>query len=250
MYRHGIEVLHDSDVGIIVEKCSWLDIFESLYKSSAQRFYYPNDQDEVLSFVYDGVDVAVIAGQGSSMAACMTERLRVYGAKAILRIGTCGALSHDTAPWTAHVTNACYSDEGTSSHYLPKNFPIISSFELDAMLVQKFKDAGFPHRVAPTITTDGRWMENPALLRQLNKLGIATIEMETAGVFSACLYRGIPVAAINLSTDSPAQEEASDGDFIGIPDRQKYQINLTETLKQVIPIGVSALVNFYKHELA
>ena len=249
MYRNGIEVLHDSSLGIIVEKRSWLDIFETLYQSTSRRFYYPNDQDEVLSFVYSGVDVAIIAGQGSSMAACMAERLRVYGAKAILRIGTCGALTPSASPWTAYVTNACFSDEGTSSHYLPSGFPIFSSFELNTYLVQRLKADGFLYRVAPTITTDGRWMENPKQLRLLNKLGIATIEMETAGIFSVCQYRGIPVAAINLSTDSPATEDALDGDFIGIPDRQKYQTDLIKTLKRIIPIGVSALVDFYTHEL-
>lgn len=249
MYRNGIEVLHDSDLGIIVEKRAWLDIFESLYKQSSQRFYYPNDQDEVLCFGHDGLDIAVIAGQGASMAACMTERLRVYGAKAILRIGTCGALTPNATPWTAYITNACYSDEGTSSHYLPNGFPIVSSFGLNSILVQKMEEKGFTYCVAPTVTTDGRWMENPTLLQQLNKLGIATIEMETAGIFSVCQYRNIPVAAINLSTDSPAQEEVAEGDFIGIADRKKYQADLKNALNVIIPIGVSALVEFYKHEL-
>lgn len=249
MYRNGIEVLHDSELGIIVEKRSWLDMFESLYRQSAQRFYYPNDQDEVLTFIHDGVDIAVIAGQGASVAACMTERLRVYGAKAILRIGTCGALTPNALPWTAYITSACYSDEGTSSHYLPKGFPIISSFELNSLLVKKIKLANFSYCVAPTITTDGRWRENPVLLQQLNKLGIATIEMETAGIFSVCQHRNIPVAAINLSTDSPAQEEALEGDFIGIADRKKYQADLAKTLDRIIPIGVSALVDFYKNEM-
>lgn len=249
MYKNGIEVLHDSELGIVVEKRSWLDIFETLYPESSQRFYYPNDQDEVLSIVHDGIDVAIIAGQGASMAACMTERLRVYGAKAILRIGTCGALFPHAQPWTAHLTNACFSDEGTSSHYLPKGFPIISSFELNTYLVSALKEAEFPYKVAPTITTDGRWMENPTLLQQLNKIGIETIEMETAGVFAVCQYRHIPVAAINLTTDSPTQEEAIEGDFIGIPDRKKYQVDLTNTLKKIIPIGISALTNFYRHEL-
>lgn len=248
MYRNGIEVLHDSDLGIIVEKKSWLDIFESIYKNS-QRFYYANDQDEVLSIVHEGVDIAIIAGQGSSMAACMAERLRVYGAKAILRIGTCGLLDSNVKAWTAYVTNACYSDEGTSKHYLPSGFPIISSFELNCLLVNKLKIARFPYRVAPTITTDGRWMENPTLLKKLNKLGIATIEMETAGIYSVCQYRSIPVSAINLCTDSPVQEEKIEGDFIGIPDRNKYRIKLERSLMNVVPISVSALVEFYKNGL-
>src|ERR1035437_878301 len=108
MYKQGIEVKRKADVGIIIEKTSWLKIFESLFKKN-ERIYYPNDQDEVLYLTLKGITIAVISAQGSSMAACMTERLRVYGAKAIIRIGTCGALSKEIKLWKPIITLASLS---------------------------------------------------------------------------------------------------------------------------------------------
>jgi hypothetical protein len=98
MYKQGIEVKRETNFGIILEKSSWFSIVESLF-SKSERIYYPNDQDEVLHIIVDDIDIAFISGQGSSMVACMTERLRVYGSKAIIRIGTCGALSKEIKLW-------------------------------------------------------------------------------------------------------------------------------------------------------
>ncbi len=122
MYREGIEVKRDTNMGVLFEKPSWLRVVEELYPNNAERVNYPNDQDNVVHIKSGDVDIAFIAGQGSSVAACMAERLRVYGAQALVRIGTCGALSKTVRLWEPIITTACFSDEGTSKHYLPGGF--------------------------------------------------------------------------------------------------------------------------------
>lgn len=244
MYREGIEVKRDTNIGVIFEKPSWLKIVEELFDGSYEKIYYPNDQDHVVHVNCGTVDAAFIAGQGASMAACMAERLRVYGAQALVRIGTCGALSKNVRLWEPIITTACFSDEGTSRHYLPEGFPIISNPRLNRILHEYFKKNGITPQEGISITTDGRWKENPALFKKLHELGVISVEMETAAILAVAQYRKLFAAAINIPADLPADVE-SEHDFKGIPDREKYDENLDNSLRKIIPIVIETLVAFH-----
>lgn len=200
MYKQGIEVKKEIDLGIIVEKPAWFSFVESIYPKS-ERVYFPDDQDEMLCINHGGTVIGFVAGKGSSVAACMTERLRVYGAKAIIRIGTCGALSRLIKIWSPIITTACFSSEGTSGHYLPKGYPIISNPVLNNVLIKKMTEANIDYYQGVTVTTDGRWRENPVLMKQAGELGAMSIEMETAAILSVCQFRKIPAAAINIPAE-------------------------------------------------
>lgn len=242
MYRQGIEVKRDCDVGIMIEKASWLPVIEALFDGS-EKIYYPNDQDDVVYFNVQGKTVAVISGQGSSMAACMAERLRVYGAKVIVRIGTCGALSRSIRLWDPIITIGCISDEGTSSHYLPAGFPIIPNPNLSHHIAESLAKVNIDYQQGITVTTDGRWRENSELMKQLSGLGVVSIEMETSAILAVCQFRGIHAAAVNLPADLPADEDTGE-DFKGIPDRTTYRQNLENALKRVFPPVVRAAVDY------
>jgi len=244
MYRQGIEVKKDIDVGVILEKPSWFSFVESLYPKS-ERIYHPNDQDELLYINQDGAIIAFIAGQGSSIAACMTERLRVYGAKAIIRIGTCGALSKSVKLWNPIITNACFSSEGTSRHYLPDGYPILSDINLNALLIKKLTEKGIDYQQGITVTTDGRWRENPELLKQLSQLGAVSIEMETAAILSVCQFRKIPASAINIPADLPTDEDDKN-DLKGVPNIETYHSDVKKIMGKIIPVAVDTLNDYYK----
>ncbi len=51
MYRQGIEVKKDIDVGVLVEKPLWFSFVESLYPKN-ERVYFPDDLDEMLCLYY------------------------------------------------------------------------------------------------------------------------------------------------------------------------------------------------------
>lgn len=248
MYKQGIEVKRDTDLGIVLETPFWFSIIEKLYPNS-ERVFYSHSQDEVLHIkINDNLDLAFIADRGSSMTASITERLRVYGARAIARIGTCGALSKDVALWHPIITTACYSNEGTSKHYLPLGFPIISDIFLNSLLIEAFKKNKIKYRPGITVTTDGRWREDVKLLKRLNKLSVISIEMDTAAVLSVCQFRKIPAAAINIPVDSPADEN-SDHDLKGVPDQKNHKDNLEKIFRLIIPIVVNVLADYHLNYL-
>ena len=247
MYKENIEVKRNADIGIIIENSSWFSIIEKNYEDK-ERIYYPTEQDEVLYVRRKGFDIAFIAGRGSSMAACMIERLRVYGAKTIARVGTCGSLSKDNVLWSPIITTACYSDEGTSGHYLPKGFPLVSDFKLNTFLANTFQNNKVKYRLGISVTTDGRWREDIDFLKKLSGVGAISIEMETAAIMAVCQFRKIPVAAINIPTDSPADED-NQCDFKGIPDIVKYTENIDKTFVLIVPLVVDSMIEFYKEEI-
>jgi len=244
MYKQGIEVKKEIDVGIIVEKPSWFSFVESLYPKS-ERIYHPNDQDELIYINPNGIVIGFISGQGASVAACMTERLRVYGARAIIRIGTCGALSKSVKLWTPIITTACFSSEGTSGHYLPKGFPILSDVNLNNVLIKKMTEANMDYQQGVTVTTDGRWREDPILMKELSGLGVMSIEMETAAILSVCQFRKIPASAINVPADLPTKKDDKN-DLKGVPNIATYHSDIKKIMEKIIPVAVDVLKDYYK----
>lgn len=247
MHKQGIEVKRKTNLGIILETPYWFSIIEKLYPDS-KRVFYDHSQDEVLHIKVKGIDIAFIADRGSSISACITERLLVYGAKAIARIGTCGGLSSKVKLLQPIITTACYSDEGTSKHYLPLGFPIISDINLNFFVAEAFKKNKTNYQYGITVTTDGRWRENTVLLKELSKLDVLSIEMDTAAILSVCQFRKIPVTAVNIPSDSPT-EEKNNNDLKGVPSRKDHIKKLETVFKSILPIVVSALVNYYTERI-
>lgn len=243
MRKQGIEVKKTTTLGIVLETPFWLSIIENLYPGS-KRVFYDHSQDDVLHVNIKGVDIAFIADRGASMSACITERLRVYGAKAIVRVGTCGGLSTNVKLWRPIITTACYSDEGTSRHYLPVGFPIISDITLNNFLADAFTINQLDYQYGITVTTDGRWREEPGLLKELSQLGAISIEMDTAAILSVCQFRKIPGAAVNIPVDLPAHEK-NNNDLKGTPSQKNHRQKLEKTFKSVLPVVINALLDYY-----
>lgn len=247
MHKQGIEVKRKTNLGIILETPYWFSIIEKLYPGS-KRIFYNHSQDEVLHIKIKGTDVAFIADRGSSISACLTERLLVYGAKAIARVGTCGGLSNKAKLLQPIITTACYSDEGTSKHYLPLNFPIISNTNLNLFIAKALEESKINYQYGITITTDGRWRENTILLKELSELGVLTVEMDTAAILSVCQFRKIPAAAINIPSDLPTKEK-NNHNLKGIPRQKNHIKKLETTFESILPIIINALVDYYTKEI-
>lgn len=245
MYRQGIEVKRDTNAGVLFEYPSSLAVVEEIFPGASEKVAYPHDEDYLVHVNHQGTDIACIAGHGASVAACMAERLRVYGAQTLIRIGTCGALSKEVQLWEPIITTACFSDEGTSRHYLPEGFPILPNQKLNRALRKKFEKKGIVPQEGITITTDGRWRENSILLKKLHELGVISIEMETAAILAVAHYRKLFGAAINIATDLPVDEDTG-LDFKGVPDRENYDRNMDESLRRIIPVVFDTIAAFQK----
>jgi nucleoside phosphorylase len=87
------------------------------------------------------------------------------------------------------------------------------------------------------------------LLKELNKLGVLSIEMDTAAIFSVCQFRKVPVAAVNIPADLPVEEKTNSSSLKGIPDQKNHIKKLETIFVLILPMVLSALVEYYTKEL-
>ncbi|QMU97122.1 nucleoside phosphorylase [Microbacterium esteraromaticum] len=100
------------------------------------RLVARNREYETWSGYLDGELVSVTStGIGCPSAAIALEELVKVGADTFIRVGTSGAIQTDTETGELAIVTAAIRDEGTSSHYLPMEFPAVAHpLVVDALL--------------------------------------------------------------------------------------------------------------------
>jgi uridine phosphorylase len=84
----------------------------------------------------DGVPVACTStGIGCPSTAIAAEELHAIGADTFIRVGTSGGMQPDMQTGDLAVISGAIRDEGTSSHYLPMEFPAVA--DLDVVLAMR-----------------------------------------------------------------------------------------------------------------
>ena len=142
------------------------------------------------------LDVGVISsGMGCPSVDLIATELIGLGAKVLLRVGTSGALQHHVHTGDVVVATAAVRDQGTSDHYLPREFPAVASFSLVNACYQASQTAplrgsahfGVVHTkdslYAREMLFGPKAAENEAYTRLLEKGGILASEMECAHLF-------------------------------------------------------------------
>lgn len=133
-------------------------------------------------------------GIGGPSAAIAVEELARAGADTFVRVGTSGAMQTAITVPTLGVINAAIRDEGTSQHYLPREFPAVADHDMTEALsraarlsevpsvvgVAHSKDSYYgqhePHRMPLATELGNRWSAWVAG-------GAVCSEMEAATIF-------------------------------------------------------------------
>lgn len=108
----------------------------------------------------DGEKVSVVStGIGCPSSAIAVEELLKLGADTFIRVGTSGAIQPDTPNGTLAIVTAAIRDEGTSSHYLPMEFPAIAAPQVVDALTVAARRVGAPHVRGVTQSKDSFYGE-------------------------------------------------------------------------------------------
>lgn len=79
----------------------------------------------------EGVNVFAAAhGIGSASAAIVFEELAQLGCHTLIRVGTCGSLQPGMQVGDVVVSTACVREDGTTSAYVPPEFPAVASADV------------------------------------------------------------------------------------------------------------------------
>lgn len=150
--------------------------------------------------------VAVLTsfGGGSPMVMELAEELAVMGAKKMILMTWGGTLQTDIQPGDIVVCDRAIRDEGASHHYLPSAKYVDADATLVHELVAAIRRRGAHCTVGTTWTTDAPYRETREEVLHYQSEGVKTVEMESAGLFTAGQVRGVQTVSAVIGMDSLA----------------------------------------------
>lgn len=157
-----------------------------------------NREYKSITGYYKGVKVmAISTGMGGPSVAIGVEELANIGVKAMIRIGSCGALREGIKLGDLVIVNGAVRDDGASKSYIETNYPAIPDTELLFDVIQAAKNMEYPYHVGIGRSHDclyGGLKED--LDAYWGSKGVISSDMETATLFVVGGLRGIKTASI------------------------------------------------------
>jgi len=191
-------------------------------------------------------DITIINyGIGSPNAALVVDLLTAVKPKAVLFLGKCGGLKKKNKLGDFILPLAAIRGEGTSNDYLPPEIPALPAFALQKAVSSVMNRTYNRDYWSGTVYTVNRrvWEHDERFKKRLRKSRAMAIDMETATIFIAAFYNGIPAGALLLVTDQPMIPE-------GIK-TSKSDKKVTEDFVPLhVKIGISALEELRENKVS
>ena len=164
---------------------------------------------------YKGVPVSVQGtGMGiPSFAIYVSELINVYGAKKLIRVGTCGGMHQNLNLRDVLIASGASTDSSIVEKTFGGaiHFSLLADFDLLTKAVANARNLNIPVKVGNVISTDrfyndyndkdGVYSANGLTLNEkMIKYGIMAVEMETAALY--LLAAGAQIQALGLFTVS------------------------------------------------
>ncbi len=186
-------------------------------------------------YVLDGEDFQIGIcggfGIGGPIVGILLEELTTFGIKKYISIGVAGSLQRDLKLGSIIICDKAIRDEGVSHHYLPTEKYAYPSESLTNELINTIKELNYDYIKGSTWTIDAPYRETTSEVRQYQKEGVLTVEMEAASLFAVAHYLGVEAGAILTISDYLSEEE------------WELHFHLTEEhLKKLFLIAKNALI--------
>jgi purine-nucleoside phosphorylase len=141
-------------------------------------------------------------GIGAPYAAMMLETLIAWGARRIIFIGWCGAVSEQVKIGDIILPTAALVDEGTSIHYVePAKGESKPSLTMVSLVEQLLEDNRVGFHSGKIWTTDAVYRETREKVEDYQKQGVLAVEMEISALFSVAQFRQVELSALLVVSD-------------------------------------------------
>jgi purine-nucleoside phosphorylase len=153
---------------------------------------------------WQGVPVSVQgSGMGMPSASIYThELINEYGAKSILRIGSCGALAEDLhlGDVIAAIGSATDSNMNRTRFDGLVDYAPVADFGLLRTAADVAERRGVALRVGPILAADAFYTDRPDLYDTLADYGVLAVEMESAAIYTiAARYKARALTILTVS---------------------------------------------------
>jgi len=145
--------------------------------------------------------VVLLGGIGAPAAVLAVEPLIVSGVDEIIVLGFCGGLSRKTNLFDVYLINKAFSEEGTSSYYIPEKKEFFPSERLNQETSQKLISQQIVIKKASLVSTDAPYRETKKWLAHKQKMGIDLVDMEVSALLALAEYHGVKAAAVMVVSD-------------------------------------------------
>ncbi len=155
--------------------------------------------------VYKGRRVSVQGtGMGiPSISIYAHELIRDYGARRLIRIGTCGALQEGIKLGDVLLALAAGTDSAVNRlRFGGADFPAAASFELLYKAHEIARARRLPVRVGTVFTSDTFYADDPDSWKLWARYGVLAAEMESAALYTIAAGFGAQALAVLTASDS------------------------------------------------
>ena len=164
---------------------------------------------------YKGKKISVMgSGMGIPSASIYyKELITEYGAKNLIRIGSCGAVSHDVKVRDVVIgMGACTDSKVNRIRFKDHDFAAICDFELLEKSVASAREMNLPVKVGNLFSADLFYNPDATMFDTMEKYNILGVEMEAAGLYGVCAEYGANGLAICTVSDHIRTGEALDAE--------------------------------------
>jgi purine-nucleoside phosphorylase len=153
---------------------------------------------------YQGKKLSVMGhGMGiPSLSIYATELVKDYGARVLIRVGSCGAIRKDVPMRSVIVATAAGTDSKVNRmRLMDHDFPAVADFTLARRAVESAERRGKAVRVGSVFSTDFFYHPQTSLLDVVERMGMLAVEMEVAGLYGVAAEFGARALALLTVSD-------------------------------------------------
>jgi len=141
-------------------------------------------------------------GIGSPYAVMILETLICWGARRIIFLGWCGAVSEQVKTGDIILPTAAVVDEGTSRNYVePVNGQSKPAPSMVSLVEKVLADNRVAFHSGKIWTTDAVYRETREKVESYQKQGVLAVEMEISALFSVAQFRQVELGAMLVVSD-------------------------------------------------
>lgn len=169
-----------------------------------------NEVRNILGYTgtYEGVRVSVMGtGMGCPSIGIYTQELiQFYGAKNLVRIGSCGCISESLKLGDLLLAMGCSTDSNYAHKYnLPGSFAATASYDLLSSAKEIADSRGMRAVVGTVLSSDTFYTETEEW-KEWKKMGVMALEMESFALYCNAARAGIRALAMFTVSDSKYAE--------------------------------------------
>ncbi|WP_163933657.1 purine-nucleoside phosphorylase [Paraferrimonas sp. SM1919] len=161
---------------------------------------------------YKGKRISVMgSGMGIPSASIYAKELITeYGVKNLIRVGSCGAISHDVKVRDVIIGMGAATDSKVNRmRFGGHDFAAIADYGLLNAVVESAKKQNIATRIGNVFSADLFYSPDPSMFDTMEKMGILGVEMEAAGLYGVAAEFGAKALCVVTVSDHIRTGEAT-----------------------------------------